>query len=102
MNLSWVQWIRIGSRLLPVWYCDLRLFFIFLPPLLLSACNMMRGQEETSTRQAGRRRGPRQESPSASIIISSLSMDEVRSYCQIPDDIDFELSEGLTESTMGE
>ena len=29
-------------------------------------------------------------------------MDEVRSYCQIPEDIDFELLEGPTESTMGE
>ena len=63
---------------------------------------MARGQEETFTNQAGRRWGPSRESPSASIIISSLSMDEVRSYCQIPNDIDFELSEGPAESTMGE
>ena len=63
---------------------------------------MARGQEETSTNQAGRRRGPNRESPSANSIISSLSMDEVRSYCQIPKDIDFELSEGPTESTMSE
>ena len=56
----------------------------------------------TSTSQAGRRRGPSRESPSASNIISSLSIDEVRSYCQIPEDIDFEFSEGPTESTMGE
>ena len=38
----------------------------------------------------------------ASSIISSLSMDEVRSYCQIPEDIDFELLEGPIESTVGE
>ena len=63
---------------------------------------MARGQEETSTSQAGQRRGPSRESPSTSSIISSLSMDEVRSYCQIPDDIDFELSEGLAESTIGD
>ena len=93
MNFPWVQWVHIGSRLLPVWYCDLGLIFIFLPPLLLSACSMARGQEETSTSQAGLRRGPNRESPSASSIISSLSMDEVRSYCQIPEDIEFELSE---------
>ena len=62
---------------------------------------MARGQEETSTSQARRRQGPIQKPPSASSIISSLSMDEVRSYCQIPKDIDFELSEGPTESTMG-
>ena len=54
---------------------------------------MERGQEETSTSQAGRRQGPSRELPSTSSIISSLSIDEVRSYCQIPEDIDFELSE---------
>ena len=63
---------------------------------------MVRGQEETSTSQARHRRGPSRESSSASSIISSLSIDEVRSYCQILEDIDFELSEGSTESTMGE
>ena len=69
---------------------------------MLFACSMERGQEETSTSQAERRRRPSRESPSSSNIISSLSMDEVRSYCQIPDDIDFRLSEGPAESTMGE
>ena len=102
MNLPWVQWVHIGSRLLPVWYCDLGLILIFLSPLLLSACIMARGQEETSTSQAGRRQGPSLESPSASSIISSLSMDEVRSYCQILEDIDFELLEGPAESTVDE
>ena len=63
---------------------------------------MARDHEETVTSQDGRRRGPSRESPSASSIISSLSMDEVRSYCQILDDIDFELSEAPTKSTMGE
>ena len=56
----------------------------------------------TYASQVGLRRGPSRELPSASSIISSFFMDEVRSYCQIPDDIDFELSEGPTESTMGE
>ena len=68
---------------------------------MLSACSMARGQEETSTSQARHRRGPIRESPTTSSIISSLSMDKVRSYCQIPEDIDFKLSEGPTESTMG-
>ena len=48
---------------------------------MLSAYSMARGQEETSTSQAGRRQGPSRESPSTSNIISSLSIDEVRSYC---------------------
>ena len=86
MNLPWVQWVHIGSRLLPVWYCDLGLIFIFLPPLLLSACSIARGQEKTSTSQVGHRWGPSRDSPFASSIISSLSMDEVRSYCQILED----------------
>ena len=62
---------------------------------------MARGQEETSTSQAGRRR-PSRESPSGSSINSSLSIDEVRSYCQIPEDINFELLDGPAVSTVGE
>ena len=61
---------------------------------------MARGQEETSTSQVGHRRGPIRESLTTSSIISSLSMDKVRSYCQILEDIYFELSEGPAESTM--
>ena len=63
---------------------------------------MVRGQEETFTSQVGRRRGPSRESSFASSIISSLSIDEMRSYCQIAKDIGFELLEGPTESIMGE
>ena len=70
--------------------------------MLFYACSMARGQEETSTNQARHKRGPSRESPSACSIIFSLSMDEVRSYCQILEDIDFELSEGPAESTMGD
>ena len=47
-------------------------FFFFC----LSACRMVRGQEETSTSQAGRKRGPTRVTPSTSII-SSLSMEEL-------------------------
>ena len=57
---------------------------------------MMRGQEETSTNQAGRKRGPTQGTPSTSSIISSLSMEELRAYCEIPDNIDVMLSDGPT------
>ena len=102
MNLPWVQLVHIGSYFLPVSYCDLGLIFIFSLTVLLSACSITRGKEKTSTNQAGRRRGPSRESPFATSIISSLSVDEVRSYCQIPEDIDFELSEGPTESTMSD
>ena len=61
---------------------------------------MARGQEETSTSQAECRRAPSRETPSASSIISSLSMEELRSYCHIPYNIDFEFSDGPTESII--
>ena len=38
--------------------------------------------------------------PSVSSIISSLSMEELRAYCQIPHDIDFELPDGSAEAPM--
>ena len=63
---------------------------------------MTRGQEETSTSQVGHRRGPSRDMPSASSLVSFLSMEKLRSYCRIPNDIDFELSDGPTESTIDE
>ena len=88
--------------LLPVWYYGMELIPLSFVLLLLSACSMARGQEDTSINQAGPRRGPGWDTPYASSIISSLSMEELRSYCQIPDNIDFEVPEGPTESTIGE
>ena len=38
---------------------------------------------------------------SASHIISSLTMEELRTYCEIPDDIDLKLMDKLDESTLG-
>ena len=43
--------------LVPFWYHDMELTLFSSVILLLSACSMVRGQEETSTSQAGRRRG---------------------------------------------
>ena len=88
--------------LLLVWYYGMELIPLSLLLLLLSACSMAKGQEKTSTSQAGRRRGPSRDTPSASSIISSLSMEELRSYCQIPNNIDFELPDGPTEPTVDE
>ena len=70
-------------------------------PIFLSACRMARGQEETSTSQAGCKRGPTQGTPSTSSIISSLSMEELRSYYEILDDIDVMLSDGPAQNTVG-
>ena len=63
---------------------------------------MARGQEETSTSQARHRRGPSRELPSASNLVSSMSMEELRSYCQIPNSISLELSDGPIASTVEE
>ena len=67
--------------LLSVWYYDMELIPLSVALLLLSTWSIVRGQEETSTSQAGHRRGPSWDTPSASSIISSLSMEELRSYC---------------------
>ena len=72
-----------------------------LSPLIWSACRMVRGQEATSTSQAGRNRRPTRGMPSASSIISSLTMEELRTYCYVPDNIDLKLMEKPDESTMG-
>ena len=86
--------------LLPVWYSGMELILLSSILLLLSAFSMARGQEETSTSQAERRRGPDRDTPSTSSIISSLSMEELRSYYHIPDNINFELPDGPAESTI--
>ena len=52
---------------------------------------MTRGEEETSTSQAGRRQGPLRGARSASHIVSSLTMEELRTYCEILDNIDLKL-----------
>ena len=62
---------------------------------------MTRGEEETSTSQAGRKRGPARGTRSASNIISSLTMEELRTYCETPDNSDLKLMEKPDESTLG-
>ena len=100
----WFPWpskFKCVLALLPVWYYCMELTPLSFVLFMLSACSMARGQEETSTTQAGRRRGPGRDTPSVSNIISSLSMEELRSYCQIPDNIYFELPDGPIESIIG-
>ena len=62
---------------------------------------MTRGEEETSTSQAGCKHGLARGTCSASSIFSSLTMEELRTYCEIPDNIDLKLMEKLDKSTMG-
>ena len=62
---------------------------------------MARGEEETSTSQAGRRRGLARVARFASHIVLYLTMEELRTYYEIPDDIDLKLMDKPDESTLG-
>ena len=59
---------------------------------------MARGQGETFTSQFGRR----QDQPSVSNLVSSLSMEELRSFYHILDSISLEVLDGMTVFTIGE
>ena len=52
---------------------------------------MMRGEEGTSTSQACRKRGPVRGTRSSSHIVSSLTVEELRSYCEVLENIDLKL-----------
>ena len=59
---------------------------------------MARGQEETS--MSGRPGGRTRATPSSSSIISSLAMEELMRYCEVPDNINFQLVDRPDESTL--
>ena len=59
---------------------------------------MARGQEETST--SGLPGWGTRATPSASSIISSLTMEELMRYCEVPDNINFQLVDRPDESTL--
>ena len=48
---------------------------------------MARGQEETSTIQVGRRRGTSRESPTIRSPVAAMSVEELRSFCQVPTNV---------------
>ena len=56
------------------------------------------GHEETST--SGHPSGRTWATPSASSIISSLTMEELMRYCEVPDNINLWLVDRLDESTL--
>ena len=60
---------------------------------------MARGWEETST--SGRPGGHPRVKPSASSVIASLTMEELKVYCEVHDDIDLRLMERADDSTLG-
>ena len=59
---------------------------------------MVRGQEETST--SGRQGGCTRAAPSTSSIIASLTMEELKAYCEVPDNIDLKLMDRADEFTL--
>ena len=71
-------------------------------PRSLFACRIMRGQEETSTSQVGRRKGSIRESPTTSSLECSMSMVEMRSFYQVPHGISLYLLDEQTRSTIGQ
>ena len=60
---------------------------------------MVRGREETST--SGRPGGWPRAKPSASNVIASLTMEDLKVYCEVPDNIDLRLMEREDDSTLG-
>ena len=62
---------------------------------------MARDQEETSTSQARRRKGTPLESPTASSLVASMSVEELRSFCQVHADVSLELLNGEAVSIVG-
>ena len=59
---------------------------------------MARGQKETST--SGRQGGHTRAAPSASSIIASLTMEELKAYYKVPDNIDLKLMDKEDKSTL--
>ena len=59
----------------------------------------MRGREETST--SGRPGGRPRARPSASNVIASLTMEDLKMYCEVPDNIDLRLMDRADDSTLG-
>ena len=62
---------------------------------------MARGQEKTSTNQAGRKRRTPRESPTSSNLVAAMSVEELRSFFHVLVDISLKLSDGAIVSTIG-
>ena len=60
---------------------------------------MVRGREETST--SGHPGGQPRAKPSVSNVIASLTMEELKVYCEVPDNIDLRLMEKADDSALG-
>ena len=68
----------------------------------LFACKLARGHEETSTSQAGRKRGTSRETPTVSSLVAAMSIEELRSFSQVPADIKLKVADDMATPTIGE
>ena len=62
---------------------------------------MVRGHEETSTSQTGRKRGTSRETPTVSSLVAAMSIEELRSFNQVPTDIRLEVADDPVAPTIG-
>ena len=58
------------------------------------------GQEKTSTSGVGRRRGAPWESPTTRSLVPTMSVEELRLFCQVLADISLELLDGAAVSIV--
>ena len=71
-----------------------------IPFFCLFACSRARGQEETSTSQAGCKRGTPQEMLTTRSLVATMFVKELRSFKQVLVDISLELSDGAAALTI--
>ena len=62
---------------------------------------MTRGHEETSTSQVGRKRGTSWETPTVSSLVVAMSIEDLRSFSQVPANIELEVVDGSVAPTIG-
>ena len=62
---------------------------------------MARGHKEASTSQAGRKRGTPWETPIVSSLVAAMSVEELRSFNQVPVVIRMEVLDGIVVPTIG-
>ena len=62
---------------------------------------MARGHVEASTSQAGRKRGTTREMPTVRSLVVAMSVEDLRSFRQVPSAIRLEVLDGTTTSTIG-
>ena len=62
---------------------------------------MTRGHKEASTSQAKCKKGAPQETPSVSSLVAAMSIEELRSFSQVPVIIKLKVSNSMATLTIG-